>query len=150
MAGERKVVQLHWGGGTPTYFSPTRLERLGRSIRERFDVAPDAELGVEIDPRVTTPEHLATLAGLGFNRLSMGVQDFDPRVQEAINRIQPFEATRDLVREARRLGFPSINVDLIYGLPHQTPESFSTRRSTGSSRSIPIGSRCTPTPTSRG
>jgi len=120
----RKVVQLHWGGGTPTYFSPTRLERLGRSIRDRFDVAPDAELGVEIDPRVTTPEHLATLAGLGFNRLSMGVQDFDPRVQEAINRIQPFEATRDLVREARRLGFPSLNVDLIYGLPHQTPESF--------------------------
>ncbi len=87
-------------------------------------MAPDAELGVEIDPRVTTPEHLATLAGLGFNRLSMGVQDFDPRVQEAINRIQPFEATRDLVREARRLGFPSLNVDLIYGLPHQTPESF--------------------------
>jgi len=120
----RSVVQLHWGGGTPTYFSPTRLERLGRSIRDRFDVAPDAELGVEIDPRVTTPEHLATLAGLGFNRLSMGVQDFDPRVQEAINRIQPFEATRDLVREARRLGFPSLNVDLIYGLPHQTPESF--------------------------
>ena len=120
----RRVVQLHWGGGTPTYFSPTRLERLGRSIRDRFDVAPDAELGVEIDPRVTTPEHLATLAGLGFNRLSMGVQDFDPRVQEAINRIQPFEATRDLVREARRLGFPSLNVDLIYGLPHQTPESF--------------------------
>jgi len=120
----RRVVQLHWGGGTPTYFSPTRLERLGRSIRDRFDVAPDAELGVEIDPRVTTPEHLATLAGLGFNRLSMGVQDFDPRVQEAINRIQPFAATRDLVREARRLGFPSLNVDLIYGLPHQTPESF--------------------------
>ena len=120
----RKVVQLHWGGGTPTYFSPARLERLGRSIRDRFDVAPDAELGVEIDPRVTTPEHLATLAGLGFNRLSMGVQDFDPRVQEAINRIQPFAATRDLVREARRLGFPSLNVDLIYGLPHQTPESF--------------------------
>ena len=120
----RQVVQLHWGGGTPTYFSPARLERLGRSIRDRFDVVPDAELGVEIDPRVTTPEHLATLAGLGFNRLSMGVQDFDPRVQEAINRIQPFEATRDLVREARRLGFPSLNVDLIYGLPHQTPESF--------------------------
>jgi oxygen-independent coproporphyrinogen-3 oxidase len=120
----RKVVQLHWGGGTPTYFAPELLERLGRAIRNRFDVAADAELGVEVDPRVTTREHLETLAGLGFNRLSMGVQDFDPRVQAAINRIQPFEATRDLVREARRLGFPSINLDLIYGLPHQTPESF--------------------------
>jgi oxygen-independent coproporphyrinogen-3 oxidase len=120
----RRVVQLHWGGGTPTYFPPALLERLGRAIRERFDVAEDAELGVEIDPRVTTPEHLETLARLGFNRLSMGVQDFDPEVQAAINRIQPFEATRHLVLEARRLGFPSVNVDLIYGLPHQTPASF--------------------------
>ncbi len=120
----RRVVQLHWGGGTPTYFAPPLLERLGRAIRARFDVAEDAELGVEVDPRVTSPEHLRTLAGLGFNRLSMGVQDFDPRVQTAINRIQPFEATRDLVLEARRLGFPSLNVDLIYGLPHQTPSTF--------------------------
>lgn len=121
----RPVVQLHWGGGTPTYFSPELLERLGRRIFERFALAPDAEVGVEVDPRVTTREHLATLARLGFNRLSMGVQDFDPRVQEAINRIQPFAATRDLVRAARDLGFPSINMDLIYGLPFQTPESFS-------------------------
>ena len=120
----RQVVQLHWGGGTPTYFPAPLLERLGNSIRERFDLAFDAELGVEIDPRVTTSEHLRVLARLGFNRLSMGVQDFDPRVQKAINRIQPFEATRDLVAEARRLGFPSVNVDLIYGLPHQTPDSF--------------------------
>ena len=120
----RQVVQLHWGGGTPTYFPAPLLESLGKAIRARFALAPDAELGVEIDPRVTTPEHLETLARLGFNRLSMGVQDFDPRVQQAINRIQPFEATRDLVVEARRLGFPSVNVDLIYGLPHQTPESF--------------------------
>ncbi len=122
----RKVVQIHWGGGTPTYFPPPLLERLGRTIRERFDVAPDAELGVEVDPRVTTPAHLEALAGLGFNRLSMGVQDFDPRVQQAINRIQPFEATRDLVRSARALGFPSVNIDLIYGLPYQTPSGFST------------------------
>ena len=123
-SGRRQVVQLHWGGGTPTYFPPDLLERLGRAIRARFDVAEDAELGVEVDPRVTTPAHLEALARLGFNRLSMGVQDFDPRVQEAINRIQPFEATRDLVRRARDLGFPSINVDLIYGLPYQTPSSF--------------------------
>lgn len=121
----RPVVQLHWGGGTPTYFPPELLERLGRRIFERFAIAPDAELGVEVDPRVTTREHLVTLARLGFNRLSMGVQDFDPRVQEAINRIQPFAATRDLVRVARDLGFPSINMDLIYGLPFQTPDSFS-------------------------
>ena len=121
----RRVVQVHWGGGTPTYFPPALLERLGRAIRDRFDLDADAELGVEVDPRVTTAEHLQTLARLGFNRLSMGVQDFEPRVQAAINRIQPFEATRDLVRRARDLGFPSVNIDLIYGLPHQTPASFS-------------------------
>ncbi|HWZ86583.1 MAG TPA: oxygen-independent coproporphyrinogen III oxidase [Thermoanaerobaculia bacterium] len=120
----REVVQLHWGGGTPTYFSPELLERLGRRIFDRFRLAADAELGIEVDPRVTTPAHLEALARLGFNRLSMGVQDFDPRVQEAINRIQPYEATRSLVEAARDLGFSSINMDLIFGLPHQTPESF--------------------------
>lgn len=121
----REVVQLHWGGGTPTYFPPALLEKLGQRIFDRFRLAPGAELGVEIDPRVTTREHLETLAALGFNRLSMGVQDFDPRVQTAINRIQPYDATRRLVEDARDLGFPSINFDLIYGLPHQTPETFS-------------------------
>ncbi|MGH9367632.1 MAG: oxygen-independent coproporphyrinogen III oxidase [Thermoanaerobaculia bacterium] len=121
----RPVVQLHWGGGTPTYFPPASLERLGRRIFERFTLAPDAERGVEVDPRVTTREHLETLVRLGFNRLSMGVQDFDPRVQQAINRIQPAEDTRRLVEQARELGFPSVNMDLIYGLPFQTPESFS-------------------------
>jgi oxygen-independent coproporphyrinogen-3 oxidase len=121
----RPVVQLHWGGGTPTYFPAPLLERLGRRIFDRFQLAPDAELGVELDPRVTTREHLETLAALGFNRLSMGVQDFDPRVQQAINRIQPARDTRRLVEQARELGFPSVNMDLIYGLPYQTPESFS-------------------------
>ena len=120
----RQVVQLHWGGGTPTYFPPGLLERLGRRILDRFDVAPDAELGVEIDPRVTTREHLRTLAILGFNRLSMGVQDFDATVQRAINRIQPAADTARLVAEARELGFPSVNMDLIYGLPYQTPDTF--------------------------
>lgn len=123
--GNRPVAQLHWGGGTPTYFAPELLERLWRRIQDRFAFAPDAEIGVEIDPRVTTTRHLETLARLGFNRLSMGVQDFDPRVQQAINRIQPFEATRDLVAAARAVGFPSVNMDLIYGLPHQTPATFS-------------------------
>ena len=124
-AADRRVVQLHWGGGTPTYSSPELLTRLGGRIRERFRFDPDAEIGVEIDPRVTTPAHLEALAALGFNRLSLGVQDFDPEVQESINRVQPFEATRDLVRAARSLGFPSVNLDLIYGLPHQTSERFS-------------------------
>jgi oxygen-independent coproporphyrinogen-3 oxidase len=120
----RSVVQLHLGGGTPTYFAPARLARLVGRLRERFRFADDVEMGVEIDPRVTTPAHLEALASLGFNRLSMGVQDFDPEVQATINRIQPYDATRDLVEHARRLGFPSVNVDLIYGLPKQTPETF--------------------------
>lgn len=123
--GGRPIVQLHWGGGTPTYFTPARIERLGRKLRETFAIAHDAEMGVEIDPRVTTREHLEALTRVGFNRLSMGVQDFDPKVQEAINRTQPYEETRALVEAARALGFPSVNMDLIYGLPLQTPESFS-------------------------
>jgi oxygen-independent coproporphyrinogen-3 oxidase len=125
-ASGRPTVQLHWGGGTPTYFPPPLLERLGRRTLDRFPLGPDAELGVEVDPRVTTPEHLETLARLGFNRLSMGVQDFDPRVQTAVNRVQPFEDTRRLVEQARKLGFPSVNMDLIFGLPYQTEASFSS------------------------
>jgi len=121
----RPVVQFHLGGGTPTYFAPERLLRLGRKFRDRFRFAADAEIGVEVDPRVTTREHLLTLARLGFNRLSMGVQDFEPRVQIAINRLQPFDDTRRLVEQARELGFPSINMDLIFGLPYQTAASFS-------------------------
>ncbi|HEV2063117.1 MAG TPA: oxygen-independent coproporphyrinogen III oxidase, partial [Thermoanaerobaculia bacterium] len=121
----RSVVQLHLGGGTPTYFTPENLTRIGRKLRDRFSFDPDIEMGVEIDPRVTTRDHLMALARLGFNRLSMGVQDFDPRVQTAINRVQPYAATRDLVEKARTLGFPSVNMDLIFGLPFQTAESFS-------------------------
>jgi oxygen-independent coproporphyrinogen-3 oxidase len=122
---DRPVVQFHLGGGTPTYFAPERLLRLGRKFRDRFRFAADAEIGVEVDPRVTTREHLLTLARLGFNRLSMGVQDFEPRVQIAINRLQPYDDTRRLVEQARELGFPSINMDLIFGLPYQTAASFS-------------------------
>jgi oxygen-independent coproporphyrinogen-3 oxidase len=126
-AGEnRTVVQLHWGGGTPTYLAPERIERLAGKLRDSFSFDRDAEVGVEVDPRVTTLRHLEVLRRSGFNRLSMGVQDFDPAVQEAIHRIQPFEATAELVRQARDLGFDSINVDLIYGLPLQTPDSFQT------------------------
>ncbi len=110
---ERPVVQFHWGGGTPTYLTPEQIEDLFGAARDRFSFAADAEVGIEVDPRVTSREHLETLRRLGFNRLSMGVQDFHPEVQKAINRIQPFE-----------LGFDSINVDLIYGLPYQSPERF--------------------------
>jgi len=120
----RPVVQFHWGGGTPTYLSPGQMEELFEFTRARFHIAGDAEIGVEVDPRVTTREHLESLRRLGFNRLSMGIQDFDPEVQEAVHRVQPYEMTRELFLEGRRLGFESINVDLIYGLPYQTPERF--------------------------
>jgi oxygen-independent coproporphyrinogen-3 oxidase len=121
---QRSVAQFHWGGGTPTYLTPSQMEDLFGYAAERFMFAPDAEIGVEIDPRVTTQQHLETLQRLGFNRLSLGIQDFDPEVQQTIHRIQPFEMTRNLIAAARALGFPSINVDLIYGLPHQTAERF--------------------------
>jgi len=120
----RPVVQFHWGGGTPTYLSPVQIEDLFGFTRERFQFAPDSEIGIEVDPRVTSRAHLETLRKLGFNRLSMGIQDFHPDVQKAVHRIQPFEMTRDLLVTARQLGFDSFNVDLIYGLPYQTPESF--------------------------
>jgi len=121
---DRPVVQFHWGGGTPTYLSPEQIADLFEFTRERFHFAPDSEIGIEVDPRVTSREHLETLRKLGFNRMSMGIQDFQPEVQKAVHRIQPFEMTRDLLFSARRLGFDSINVDLIYGLPYQTPQSF--------------------------
>lgn len=120
----RQVAQFHWGGGTPTYLTPAQMEDLFGYASERFTFAPDAEIGIEVDPRVTSQQHLESLQRLGFNRLSLGIQDFDPEVQQTIHRIQPFEMTRDLIQAARALGFPSINVDLIYGLPHQTAERF--------------------------
>jgi oxygen-independent coproporphyrinogen-3 oxidase len=121
---DRQVAQFHWGGGTPTYLSPEQIEDLFGYTRERFTFAPDAEIGIEVDPRVTTREHLETVRRMGFNRLSMGVQDFKEEVQKAVHRIQPYEQTRDLIQAARELGFDSINVDLIYGLPYQTADSF--------------------------
>lgn len=120
----RRISQLHWGGGTPTYYSAAQLERVFARLTRHFTFTPDAEIGVEIDPRVTSPEHLSTLRRLGFNRLSMGVQDFAPEVQEAVNRIQSYELTKGLVDHARALGFRSVNLDLIYGLPYQTTEGF--------------------------
>src|SRR3989454_3212355 len=121
---DRTVVQFHWGGGTPTYLTPEQIEDLFGFTREHFQFAPDSEIGIEVDPRVTSRQHLETLRKLGFNRLSLGIQDFHADVQKAVHRIQPFEMTRDLLLSARQLGFDSINVDLIYGLPYQTPEGF--------------------------
>jgi len=120
----RLLSQMHWGGGTPTYYPAADLERLFHAIAERFQFMPDAEVGIEVDPRVTSPEQLRLLRRLGFNRVSMGIQDFDPRVQEAVHRVQSFEMTAELIRVARTEGFRSVNVDLIYGLPYQTLDGF--------------------------
>ena len=121
----RKVTQLHWGGGTPTFMTPDEIRALGAATREQFEFTNDIEAGVEIDPRRVTREHLQALREVGFNRASIGVQDFDPKVQVAAHRFQPYAQTKLVIRQLRDLGFESINLDLIYGLPHQTVESFS-------------------------
>ena len=118
------VSQLHLGGGTPTFLSDTELEDLLAMIRRNFTLVPGGEYSIEVDPRTVTGQRLQTLARLGFNRLSFGVQDFDPAVQKAVHRVQPVEQVFELVETARKIGFESVNVDLIYGLPLQTPESF--------------------------
>ena len=118
------VSQLHLGGGTPTFLSDDELTQLMQMLRSAFSFAPQGEYAIEVDPRTMSKARLAHLAALGFNRLSFGVQDFDATVQQAVHRIQPAGQVFDLVGEARRLGFASINVDLIYGLPKQTTESF--------------------------
>ena len=120
----RKAVQLHWGGGSPTFLSPDEIRRLGDVIHRHFSFSPDLEAGVEIDPRRLTRDHIAALREIGFNRASLGVQDFDPVVQESVHRIQPQAMTEQVLGWVRELGFTSVNFDLIYGLPHQTVESF--------------------------
>ena len=123
--GERKVVQLHLGGGTPTFLSDEELHELMSMLRKHFDFASDAELAIEIDPRTVNNTMLSMLAGLGFNRTSLGVQDFDPEVQKAVNRIQPVEMVEHAITASRVANFVSVNFDLIYGLPKQNLESFS-------------------------
>ncbi|MCI0487582.1 MAG: oxygen-independent coproporphyrinogen III oxidase [Blastocatellia bacterium] len=125
VSSSRPVRQMHWGGGTPTYLSTEQIEKLYDAIASAFTISEDAELGIEIDPRVTTDEQCRLLRRLGFNRISLGIQDFDPLVQKTVHRVQPYEMTREIFDHCRALGFESINVDLIYGLPHQTRESFS-------------------------
>jgi len=120
----RRVSQMHWGGGTPTYYPPADLERLFNALAQRFTFTDDAEIGIEVDPRVTSEAHVAALRRLGFNRISMGVQDFAPEVQEAVHRVQSYELTRALIERSRAEGFHSVNIDLIYGLPYQSAAGF--------------------------
>jgi oxygen-independent coproporphyrinogen III oxidase len=121
---DRKAVQIHYGGGTPTFLTPAELRSLGKMIRDNFQVAEDFEAGVEIDPRRLTHEHVAALRETGFTRASLGVQDHDPKVQLAVHRLQPYTQTKAAVDWIRETGFKSLNIDLIYGLPYQTAASF--------------------------
>jgi len=118
-----KVAHVHWGGGSPTMLVPQDWQRMVREIHRHFDLTPDAELAVELDPRTATEEYVVELAKAGVSRVSIGVQDFDPKVQEAINRIQPYDMTADVVGWLREAGITAINMDLMYGLPHQTVET---------------------------
>ena len=123
LLGERRTfAQLHYGGGTPTFLTEPQLERLWGCITRHFRPTPDAEIAIEVDPVVTTASQLALLARCGFNRLSMGVQDFDEAVQTAVHRVQTVDQTRAIVEAGRSLGYHGVNFDLIYGLPSQTPD----------------------------
>lgn len=124
LGADQRTSQLHLGGGTPTFFSVAELGTLLDALRREFDFAPHAELGIEIDPRTVTARTLSELGGLGFNRTSFGVQDFDPAVQQAVNRIQPLAMVERALGASRDAGFESINIDLIYGLPRQSTSSF--------------------------
>jgi oxygen-independent coproporphyrinogen-3 oxidase len=122
---KRMVTQMHFGGGTPTFLSPEQLDDVITTIKQIFpNFDNDAEISCEVDPRYFTVEHMEVLKKGGANRLSFGVQDIDPKVQETIHRIQPFETTKNVVKIARDAGINSINIDLIYGLPYQTKETF--------------------------
>ncbi|MBE0472729.1 oxygen-independent coproporphyrinogen III oxidase [Rhodoferax sp.] len=123
IGSSQTVSQLHFGGGSPTFLSDDELRQVMGMLRRNFNLIPNGEYSIEIDPRTIDHGRLDALADMGFNRLSFGVQDFEPAVQKAVHRVQPAEQVFDLVRAARERGFESINVDLIYGLPEQTPES---------------------------
>jgi oxygen-independent coproporphyrinogen III oxidase len=126
--GKNVVSQLHFGGGTPTYLSDAQMDELLASLRQSFEFVPDSEgeYSIEVDPRTVSAERVAVLRRQGFNRLSLGVQDFDPEVQKAVNRIQPEAMTTDLIKAARVAGFRSVSIDLIYGLPKQSVASIAT------------------------
>ena len=124
LAPGEQVVQLHWGGGSPTFLNDHELAELMQIIRDRFTLADDGEFSIEVDPRSAGPETIALLGALGFNRLSVGVQDFDPAVQRAVNRVQSVELTASVIEAARANGFKSVSMDLIYGLPLQNASRF--------------------------
>ena len=119
----RQVRHIHWGGGSPTYLTDEQITRIQRRVQEAFDVSDAAEIAMEVDPRTASAGKLRMLRELGFNRISLGVQDFDPKVQEHVHRVQPFELVQQTVTTLRDLGFRSINFDLIYGLPYQTVDT---------------------------
>jgi len=124
IGGNKEVVQLHFGGGSPTFLNNEEIFQVMDIIRSHFALAPDAEISIEVDPRSTPVDKVEVLAKAGFNRMSIGVQDFDNRVQIAVNRVQPFEMTKAVLDAARANGFKSINMDLIYGLPFQSRKTF--------------------------
>ena len=119
----RGVRQIHWGGGSPLYLAPDQMERIQRTIQKVFTISPEAEIALEVDPRKLTADRPLELRRIGFNRISLGVQDFDEQVQRHVRRVQPFEMVRDAVASCREAGFASVNFDLIYGLPYQTVET---------------------------
>jgi len=125
LSGDRRITQLHWGGGTPTFLSHDELSDLMGTLRAQFDFAPEGEYAIEVDPRTADAKTVELLARLGFNRMSLGIQDTSPAVQRAINRIQPVAMTREVLAAARAAGFSSVNFDLIYGLPRQDERTFS-------------------------
>jgi oxygen-independent coproporphyrinogen-3 oxidase len=124
LGDERRICQVHWGGGTPTFLSREETAALAGALRAQFEFQPECEYSIEVDPRQAEPGRMAFLAALGFNRVSVGVQDFDPEVQKAVHRVQSEATTRRVIDEARSSGFRSVNLDLIYGLPRQTLDSF--------------------------
>jgi len=121
----RIISQIHWGGGSPTYLCEKQIVQVFNMLKNNFDIDKDAEISIEIEPRTTTKAHLDTLKEIGFNRISMGIQDFSEKVQKTVNRIQTFEFTKDIIDYCRKLNFFSINTDLIYGLPYQNLKDFS-------------------------
>lgn len=121
---DRQVQQLHWGGGTPNYLSPQQVEKLWTKINNNFKLAPKAEVSIEVNPRFLDKNYIFHLRDLGFNRISFGIQDFNPKVQEAVNRIQTESMLFEAMEWIRDAGFESVNVDLIYGLPYQTLDTF--------------------------
>lgn len=124
MGARRQTVQVHWGGGTPNFLTADQTRRLFGLLNDRFNLDFDGELSIEVDPRIGSREQLELFRSLGFNRISLGVQDIDVVVQQAIGRIQPVELTLGLFEASRELGFSSVNLDVVYGLPSQTPDTF--------------------------